>query len=403
MKTTTSLLLSLFVLPLALGACVDQGNALSGEFEGDDRVEESTKVRITVLDHDDNGEQTEKLVDMDAREFATLIAKRPGAPAGVAAAEDEEDVGTAAQALTVQSNATNCVARGLLIYSQPNLGGEVLCLMTVGHEGGGTAGFTLLNDWRREYGGKYPMSYWSGDDAGRFAAAYYTSVSFTPWTIVSYAPPAATDAMSVYMHRLLGAPATDPSIAVPAGYPLVHKMAAKGHQIYVCDGSQWVLSAPSAVLMDPHAPFDVLGHHYAGPQWRGNDGSTIRGRKLTEVPSPDANAIPWLLLEVVERSGNGVFAPIAFIQRVNTVAGKKPTTTCSASNKNELSWINYTADYYFYAYATAPAGWACPASYYNANDGCDCNCGVPDPDCVKQDQNLYGCGGQCTLSGTCVP
>ncbi|MDI1482777.1 DUF3455 domain-containing protein [Polyangium sp. y55x31] len=400
MRTTTSL--SLFALPLALGACVDQG-ALPGDLEGDDLAEETATIRITVLDHDDNGEQTEKVVDMDAREFAALTAKRRGAPAGSApVAEGEGDVGTSAQALTVQSNAANCTSKGLLIYSQPNRGGEVLCLMTVGHEAAGTTGFSLPADWRRENGGKYPMSYWSGDDAGRFAA-YFSEIAFGPWMVVNYAPYPATDAVYVYMQRLLGAPATDPSIAVPSNHPLVHKMAAKGHQIYVCDGSQWVLSAPSAVLLDPHTPFDVLGHHYAGPQWRGTDGSTIRGRKVSEVPSPDPNAIPWLKIEVIERSGSGVFSPIAFIQRVNTTSGKAPSSTCSAANRNQLVWVDYTADYYFYASPTAPAGWACSPSYYNGNDGCDCNCGMPDPDCVKENQTLYGCGGQCTISGTCVP
>jgi hypothetical protein len=28
-----------------------------------------------------------------------------------------------------------------------------------------------------------------------------------------------------------------------------------------------------------------------------------------------------------------------------------------------------------------PADWGCPANYYQANDGCDCGCGVVDPDC----------------------
>ena len=31
---------------------------------------------------------------------------------------------------------------------------------------------------------------------------------------------------------------------------------------------------------------------------------------------------------------------------------------------------------------TAPATWTCNPNYYNANDGCDCGCGVTDPDCA---------------------
>ena len=58
---------------------------------------------------------------------------------------------------------------------------------------------------------------------------------------------------------------------------------------------------------------------------------------------------------------------------------------------------------------TAPAEWQailCPASYYNADDGCDCGCGAPDPDCYKNtpwNEVLYGCdhmGG--STQATCV-
>ena len=36
-------------------------------------------------------------------------------------------------------------------------------------------------------------------------------------------------------------------------------------------------------------------------------------------------------------------------------------------------------------------GWTCNPSYYNANDGCDCDCGIPDPDCERSNQRLYNC------------
>lgn len=404
MKTMNSLSFLSLALPLALGACVDQ-NGFSPEDLTDDGLGEAGEaVRITVLDYDDNGVQTTQVVAMEADEFEALTSARPGAPARQGAADDEEGVGTAAQALTVQSNAAGCVSRGLLIYSAANRQGEVLCLMTVGHEGGGSARFTLPLDWRLYVGTKYPASYWAGEDAGQFEPTNGGTPPsvFSPWAIVNSGDYSTITAYSVRMDRLLTAP-TAPSIAVPSNYPLVHRMAAKGHQIYVCDGASWVLSAPSAVLSDPHAPFDVLGHHFAGPQWRGIDGSTIRGRKIGEVASPDPNAIPWLTLDITERSGSGVFAPIAYIQRVNTVGGKAPATTCSAAAKNQLVWVDYSADYYFYAFPTAPAAWTCSAGYYNTSDGCDCNCGVPDPDCVKQAQYVYGCAAECTMSGVCAP
>ncbi|MEC9466031.1 MAG: hypothetical protein VX834_09620 [Myxococcota bacterium] len=55
--------------------------------------------------------------------------------------------------------------------------------------------------------------------------------------------------------------------------------------------------------------------------------------------------------------------------------------------------------------------WLCNAGYYNTNDGCDCGCGIPDPDCPSSsvDACEYGCGpgqqpnpnnpSQCIITG----
>lgn len=49
-------------------------------------------------------------------------------------------------------------------------------------------------------------------------------------------------------------------------------------------------------------------------------------------------------------------------------------------------------------------GWTCNVDYYGTADGCDCNCGVPDPDCDITGQQLYGCmaGETCSDAGACV-
>lgn len=36
-----------------------------------------------------------------------------------------------------------------------------------------------------------------------------------------------------------------------------------------------------------------------------------------------------------------------------------------------------------------PTGWDCAPQHYNANDGCDCGCGVRDPDCDDPEAVLY--------------
>lgn len=39
----------------------------------------------------------------------------------------------------------------------------------------------------------------------------------------------------------------------------------------------------------------------------------------------------------------------------------------------------------------APSGWTCDRSSYLSADGCHCECGVPDPDCLVVDQPVVGC------------
>lgn len=41
-------------------------------------------------------------------------------------------------------------------------------------------------------------------------------------------------------------------------------------------------------------------------------------------------------------------------------------------------------------------GWTCPFQFFNALDGCDCNCGIPDPDCDVQSGkfNIFNCPGE---------
>ena len=51
----------------------------------------------------------------------------------------------------------------------------------------------------------------------------------------------------------------------------------------------------------------------------------------------------------------------------------------------------------------APSGWICTGTKYRAADGCDCNCGVYDPDCDSQPVPAYNCppNNVCTKEGAC--
>ena len=137
----------------------------------------------------------------------------------------------------------------------------------------------------------------------------------------------------------------------PANEQLVAHVHAKGDQIYVCkeDVSQyaWTLKAPDAQLFDKDGkPF---GKHFAGPSWEASDGSRVKGKATANAPSSDADSIPWLLVTVVDRSGDGVLSHVTFIQRLNTKGGKAPSSGCDAAHAGQELRVPYSADYLFFA------------------------------------------------------
>src|SRR5215831_10999879 len=124
-------------------------------------------------------------------------------------------------------------------------------------------------------------------------------------------------------------------IKAPAGEELVLTVHASGSQIYVCqagaDGKySWTLKAPEAELRNQQGA--IIGHHFAGPSWKHNDGSEIKGKAVARVDSPNSDSIPWLLVTVTDRSGNGVLSRVTSIQRVHTKGGQPPPAgTCGES------------------------------------------------------------------------
>jgi hypothetical protein len=147
------------------------------------------------------------------------------------------------------------------------------------------------------------------------------------------------------------APGLPDEIKVPAGEKLVLKAHATGFQIYTCkaDGShaQWELKAPEADLHDRRGA--VIGHHFVGPTWKHKDGSEVTGKASAHVDSPDANSIPWLLVSATGHTGDGVFAKVSSIQRINTKGGKPSAAVeCTAANNGAETRSRYSADYYFY-------------------------------------------------------
>lgn len=144
------------------------------------------------------------------------------------------------------------------------------------------------------------------------------------------------------------------AIQVPAGLDVVVYAHATGSQIYTCqaaaDGKfSWTLKAPDAELHDRQDK--VIGQHSAGPSWKLKDGSEVTGKAAAHVDSLDADSIPWLLVNVVSHTGNGLLSHVTTIQRVHTHGGKPPAEGCDAAHLNAETKSSYTADYYFYAIA----------------------------------------------------
>jgi hypothetical protein len=152
-------------------------------------------------------------------------------------------------------------------------------------------------------------------------------------------------------------PATVPPTLVPAAdQALDFVFAAEGVQIYRCTanatGASWVFDSPDALLMknddaDDDGDLRIVGHHFAGPSWEYKDRSVVVGAKVAGA-TVDATAIPWLLLKAASHTGDGKFAEVTSVQRLNTVGGLAPATGCDATTIGAVARVPYTATYFMY-------------------------------------------------------
>jgi Protein of unknown function (DUF3455) len=80
--------------------------------------------------------------------------------------------------------------------------------------------------------------------------------------------------------------------------------------------------------------------------WGSSVGSIEAG---TDPSCPNSGAIACLLLQAVattaEQPRGGLFSEVTYVQRLNTVGGSAPTTSCTIG---QLALVPYTADYTFF-------------------------------------------------------
>jgi Protein of unknown function (DUF3455) len=137
-------------------------------------------------------------------------------------------------------------------------------------------------------------------------------------------------------------------LRLPDGQVELLKVHARGYQVYVSQRDDhgklaWLLKGPLAELFDSQG--DVVGAHYAGPTWKLNDGSEVKGKLLEKADAPESGAIPWLLIEIANNAGVGVLKAANYIHRVATKGGL-PSNDPGAEKSESKS--EYSADYYFY-------------------------------------------------------
>ena len=155
----------------------------------------------------------------------------------------------------------------------------------------------------------------------------------------------ATVAVGLYSALGHTQPSVPETLKPPVGEHLRAQAHASGQQIYVCDGSKWILSGPDAELFDKAG--QKVGSHFVGPTWQWSDGSQVTGRPIASA-TPDPESIAWLLLTATSHSGDGVMKKVSSIQRLETKGGKAPRKGCDAPQRGEQARISYSADYFFY-------------------------------------------------------
>jgi hypothetical protein len=137
-----------------------------------------------------------------------------------------------------------------------------------------------------------------------------------------------------------------PAAIAASGETPVLTAHAVGMQLYECkagpDGKlAWSFTAPQATLT---VDGKVVGHHGAGPSWTLDDGSSIVGKAIANVPGANANDVPWLKLDVVSHDGSGKLSDVTTVQRINTVGG---VMNDSCDRPGAGRGMPYAADYVF--------------------------------------------------------
>jgi hypothetical protein len=172
-------------------------------------------------------------------------------------------------------------------------------------------------------------------------------------------------------------PAVPANLEVPDGHEpflISHAIGTQGYFCVASGSNVWLPFGPEARLFDDE--FEQILTHFLSPNpletvmgpngtvtvpratWQhSRDSSAIWAKAVASSSDPTyvaADAIPWLRLEVIGAqegpTGGDRLTTTTYIQRINTIGGKAPTTACSEQERRAL--VPYEADYVFYRAAS---------------------------------------------------
>jgi len=209
-------------------------------------------------------------------------------------------------------------------------------------------------------------------------ASYRATLRALPIAYATAVAVASAVSLSLSAHaNPITVPPVPTDLAVPAGNHAFLLGHGKGTQNYVClpsgSGFAWTLFTPEATLFKDDGDKQITTHffspnpdelntdarvvseHTIRATWQHSmDGSSVWAKVAPKGSVVvDSSAIAWLKLEVVGTrpgaDGGDALTSTTFIQRLNTVGGREPSSGCAQlADVGSKAFIDYEADYFFY-------------------------------------------------------
>jgi hypothetical protein len=143
------------------------------------------------------------------------------------------------------------------------------------------------------------------------------------------------------------------AVQVPTGHKVMMEVVGVGDITYECRAKkdmagqyEWAFVGPDAKLLSRAG--QQVGKYYGPPAtWESTDGSKVTGAQLAVAPAGMGN-IPLQLVKANPAMGQGAMQGVSHIQRVATLGGVAPASSCDASSMSRKETVKYQADYIFW-------------------------------------------------------